>query len=99
MVYLLKFEMDGLTEEEQYQVCKRVELIRDKVYPDLDIDITVLHRENRVLIKQSVPDDLALELFRLLSSVSVDKAYDDYYNTGVDSRLTCSLCFEDEFPL
>ena len=96
----LQFEMDGLTEEEKYKVEKRVELIRDMVYPPLNIDSTGLHRENRVFIDQDIIDHTAaLELFKLLSNVGVDKKYDDYYETGEDSRLRCSLSCVRDFPL
>lgn len=99
MSYLIDFSFDGLTEEERNEVLSKLRLIRDNFYPDLDIDCTGLHRENRVWIKQVVDDDKACELQRLLCNVSVVKAYDDYYQTGVDSRLVCSLSFIRDFPL
>ena len=100
MSYRLYFSFDGLTEEEQYQVLKKVELIKDHVYPMLDIRSSCLHRENYVGIDQEiVDDDTALELFRLLSNVKVDKAYDDWYETGVDSHVECSLTFNTVLSL
>lgn len=99
MVYKLYFSIDGLTEEERFEVIKKLELIKDHIYSDLNIDFTMLHRENRVWIDQEIDDYKALEVFKLLCNVSVDKAYDDYYNTGVDSRLECCLRYLDEFPL
>ena len=102
MVYKLHYMIDGLTEEEKYQVIKRIGLIKDHIYPELDIDYSCLHRENRVWIDQEISDkDKAFELFRLLSTVKVDKAYDDWYETGVDSHMECCLTcsYVADFPL
>ena len=97
--YELHFLFDGLTEDEMYQLVKRMEVIKDHIYPELDIVCTGLHRENRVSVDQVIPEDCVFELYRLLCNVSVDKVYDDYYGTGVDSRLVCCLRFVGEFPL
>ena len=100
MGYHLDYRFDGLTEEEQDQLLSRLEIIKDKIYPELDIDFSCLHRENRVWIDQEITDDnKALELFKLLSGVGVDKAYDDYYETGEDSHLSVNLNYTKEYPL
>jgi hypothetical protein len=98
MKCIIDFKFDGLTEDEQYQLEKRLNLIKDHIYPSLDVRSTCLHRENNVSINQFVSMDKALELFKLLSSMCVDKKYDDWYETGVDSRLSCSLTIVKEFP-
>lgn len=100
MVYKVYFSFNGLTEDELFQVVKKVELIKDHIYSDLDIGSSLLHRENTVWVDQEIADEgKALEVFRLLCNVGVDKSYDDYYETGVDSRLECCLSYVADFPL
>ena len=100
MSYHLEFNFDKLTEDEKWELLKKLDLIKHHIYSDLEIECTGLHRENRVWIDQDIPNEsVAFELFKLLKSISIHKEYDDYYETGADSHCVCSLSYSKDYPL
>lgn len=100
MSYILSFECDGLTEEERDIVLAKLDIIKFHVFKDLNVKYTMLHRANRISINQEINDiNVAFECFKLLSSFNFDKEYDDWYNYGEDSNVTCSLVSKKSIEL
>lgn len=90
---ILKLHITGLTREEQEEVLKQLELIKDAVYPDLNIDRSILKRSpNWIRINQEIDDiNNAVLLLQCFQSLHINHMWDDYYEIYEDIKLHASL--------
>lgn len=96
---ILKLDITGLTREEQEEVLKQLELLKDKVYPDLNIDRSILKRSpNWIRINQEIDDvKKATFLLKCFQSLHINHMWDDYYEIYEDIKLHASLEFHKEW--
>ena len=96
---ILKLDVTGLTRDEQEEVLKQLELIKDTVYPDLDIDRSILKRSpNWIRINQEIDDiNNAVLLLQCFQSLHINHMWDDYYEIYEDIKLHASLEFNKEW--
>lgn len=71
----IKLEIINLTLEDMNILVPRINLIKDKIYPKLKIDYTLLKRNpNSIRINQEInDDDTALTLFNLFNNLNFNQ--------------------------
>ena len=91
----LKLYIRGLTQEEQYTLLKKIEIIQHHIYPELVVDYSYLKRHpNTISIDQEIHDeDKACELFRCLKSLDFKHEHDDYYEIYEDVEFDLDLSY------
>ena len=96
---ILKLHITGLTREEQEEVLRQLELIRDKAYPDLEIDRSILKRSpNWIRINQEIEDiGKAAFLLECIQSIHIHHQHDDYYEIYEDVNLHASIEYNREW--
>ena len=96
---ILKLYITGLTIPEREEVLKQLNLIRDKVYPELDIDYSLLkHSPNSIIINQEIEDiGKAAFLLECIQSLHINHMHDDYYGIYEDVKLHASLEYDREW--
>lgn len=83
MSFEIYFRITGLYPEERDYINRRLELIRDTLYPNLSIDFSILKRSPNWICAECCCDtcESALKLYELLNAVNVPNIpteYNDY---------------------
>lgn len=96
---LLKLYITGLTQEEQYVLLKKIELIKHHVYPELEVNSSVLkHSPNWIRINQEINDmDKCLELFKCLEALDFKHEPDEYYEIYEHVHMTLAIEYSHEW--
>lgn len=95
----INLKINGLTIEEKEILLKKIDLIKDNIYPELNVDYSMLkHSPNWISIKNEIDDyAVAFELFRLLSNLDFPHKHDDYYEIYENVHMNMSLNFTNEW--
>jgi len=89
----LYLKITGLTQEEQYTLLKKIDLIKHHVDPNLEVSSSCLkHSPNWIEIDYEIWDmDKSFELFRCLEALDFKHEHDDYYEIYEDVHFHLSL--------
>lgn len=61
----------GLFPDEQYEVVKKLELVKDNYYNDLSIDYSLVNGcDNWVSVKNDVPLNIGIQLFEMFKQIN-----------------------------
>lgn len=90
---ILKLDINGLTVEEKEDLLRQLDIIKNKVYPDLRWDRSLLHHSpNWISIDQEIEDsEKAAFLLKCFQQLHINHKPDTYYDIDEDVTLTASL--------
>ncbi len=89
-----KFEVHGLTVEEQDILLRKIDLILHNTNKSLKdkVDYSLLkHSPNWIRLNVDLPDEKALTLYRFFKELNFTHKHDDYYNVYESPVMNISL--------
>lgn len=92
---LLKLDITGLTIVERDTLLRKIDLIKHHVYPELDVDWSVLkHSPNCIRIRQEINDvDKCFELFKCLEALDFKHEHDEDYEIYGDVHMALAIVY------
>lgn len=92
-MFHLILEIEGLTQLEQDELLKKIEIIKYNIYKNLKVERSVLkHSPNWIKIDEDIEDmEKAFMLFKLLSNLNIKHEHDEYYGIYETPEMNVEL--------